>query len=361
MTGSSRATGEDAGSGEILEYCNVAGPADGDSPLCLRPGPGRVVGVGEGLIRLTAPGNERLEQAGEFVVSFGGSELNVLVALSRLGRSTRWVTRVPDNVLGRRLVHNAIRFGIEVCADQVPGSRLGLFFVELGTPPRAAEVLYDRAHSAGSELAPEHFDWDALVADAAVVHTTGITLALGSRGRVAVARAYDAAHRVDAISSFEVNFRSRMWGREEASRSVRNVLPEVDLLFASPEDVEMIVDAPVTTERAIDLLLDDYGVKQLVLRRTEESDHGGVRAQIDLIGTIEASGPWVETTPVDPFGAGDVASAICIDSILSGIAPNEIVTRAARGWAHMYTIPGDTWLGAEDDLCEHGSVRRVLR
>ncbi len=47
--------------------------------------PNLVVGLGEGLLRLDAPGRARLEQADSLHVSVAGAELNVLAALVELG------------------------------------------------------------------------------------------------------------------------------------------------------------------------------------------------------------------------------------------------------------------------------------
>src|SRR4051794_5910979 len=110
---------------------------------------GKIVTFGEAMLRLTPPGFQRLEQASALDLWIAGAELNVAVALARIGEPVRWISRLPDNPLGRRVAAQARANG--VCTDHVdwaPEGRLGLLFVEVGQRPRATASLYDRADSA---------------------------------------------------------------------------------------------------------------------------------------------------------------------------------------------------------------------
>src|SRR6266496_3287774 len=180
-----------------------------------------VVGLGEGLVRLHTPGRARLEQAGRLDVSVAGAELNVLAALVELGCRGRWVTRLPASPLGRLLERGARAAGVETAVDWEEGGRAGLFFTEAGAVPRPAEVLYDRAGSSASKLAGGQLDWERLLAGAACLHTTGITCAL--------------------VTSFDVNFRSRLWSPQRARARLLEALPLTTVLFASGHDVGMLL------------------------------------------------------------------------------------------------------------------------
>ena len=144
--------------------------------------------LGETLLRLSPPGVQRLDQARAFEVGIGGSELNVACLLARLGRRTAWVSRIPDGPLGRIVEGEARRHGVDTrFVRQIPGARLGLMFFEAGPAPRNARVIYDRKHSAASEMAFEDAPWEALIAASARVHLSGITPALGPSCRALVA------------------------------------------------------------------------------------------------------------------------------------------------------------------------------
>src|SRR5215207_4276135 len=112
------------------------------------------------MLRFTPPGWQRLEQANAFDLWVAGAELNVAVALARLGEPAAWVSRLPDNPLGRRLAAHArangvATEGVEWSAD----GRVGLLFVEVGQRPRPTASVYDRNESAFATLDPAAFDW----------------------------------------------------------------------------------------------------------------------------------------------------------------------------------------------------------
>src|SRR5258708_39892772 len=58
-----------------------------------------LVTLGETLLRLSPPGMQRLDQARNFEIGIGGSELNVASLLARLRRRTAWVSRLPEGPL----------------------------------------------------------------------------------------------------------------------------------------------------------------------------------------------------------------------------------------------------------------------
>jgi hypothetical protein len=66
-----------------------------------------LVTFGEAMVRLTPPAFQRLEQAHSFDAYVGGGELNVAVGAARLGVASRWVSRLPDNALGRMIASRA--------------------------------------------------------------------------------------------------------------------------------------------------------------------------------------------------------------------------------------------------------------
>src|SRR6478672_5987868 len=96
-----------------------------------------VITFGEVMVRLAPPHFQRLEQARSLDLEIGGAELNTAAGLARLGRSAAWVSRLPDNALGR-LVANRVR-EVGVCDRAVQfaeDGRCGLYFLEFGASPR---------------------------------------------------------------------------------------------------------------------------------------------------------------------------------------------------------------------------------
>src|SRR3974390_1148717 len=100
--------------------------------------------LGETLIRLSPPGMLRLDQARQFEVGVGGSELNVACLLARLRRRAAWGSRLPEGPLGRIVDGEARRHGVNMRHVKWVEARQGLMFFEAGPAPRNARVIYDR-------------------------------------------------------------------------------------------------------------------------------------------------------------------------------------------------------------------------
>jgi 2-dehydro-3-deoxygluconokinase len=185
-----------------------------------------VVALGEAMLRLTPPNYRRLEQADCFEVEVGGAELNTAVGLVRLGRAVAWVSRLPDQPLGRLVLNRARAAGVDVSAVQLtPGGRVGLYFLEQGAAPRPGSIIYDRHDSAMAQLRPGQFDWPSLFAGARWFHVTGITPALSPTAAEAVREALHAARSAGLTVSMDVNYRAKLWSLEQARRWLQEAMP----------------------------------------------------------------------------------------------------------------------------------------
>ena len=60
----------------------------------------KIVTMGEIMLRLSTPNNEKFIQADEFDVNYGGGEANVAVSLANYGHDVQFVTAVPANPIG---------------------------------------------------------------------------------------------------------------------------------------------------------------------------------------------------------------------------------------------------------------------
>ncbi len=320
-----------------------------------------IVGLGEAMIRLSTSGKTPLRMAPSLNVAVAGSELNLLVAARALGASARWLTRLPANEFGVMMRRHAAENGVDVVAREEEGARAGLFFLESGAPPRPSSVLYDRADSAASHMDAHEFDWNDVLRDAACAHATGITCALGDGPLSAVLALFDSARRAGVSTSFDMNYRSRLWGTDEALAAFRRVLPLVDTLFVAPRDIALLCETDDETDHLAEQVASEYGTKTLVIReRFEISPHEfGVKVNVfgEDDGESESSG-----VVVDELGAGDAAAGAFLASRMLGDKIAVSAERCARAYARMLTIPGDTWSGSVYDLDEgYETSRRVVR
>ncbi len=179
-----------------------------------------LVTLGETMIRLSPPVPQRLEQAAVLEVNIGGAESNIAIALARLGFRTAWLSRLPDNAWGQRIVCTLRAHGVDVSGVVwATGERVGTYFVEYGSPPRPIRVLYDRADSAMSRMQPDEVAWH-VVERGRVIHCTGITPALSPSCAEVVWKMMRRAREQGALVSFDLNYRALLWSPAAAAAAL---------------------------------------------------------------------------------------------------------------------------------------------
>jgi 2-dehydro-3-deoxygluconokinase len=323
------------------------------------------VGLGESLLRLSAPGHERLTQIRHLDVHVGGAEMNGLIGLAALGFRCRWLTRLPDNPLGRRIAGHAAEHAVEPAVDWDADARTPLYFVEHGAPPRPSEVLYDRSSTAMTRLTASTFPWAEEVHGARVALSTGITCALGPEPAQAVSGFLDAAREAGTHTVFDVNHRGRLWTWEQAVPVLRRVLPKVDVLFTSRHDLLHLVAGATAAEDTVELArqaIKEWGHRVVVLRDNAQSAPGRVTVTMTALTTEEVltSGAH-EAQVVDAFGAGDAALAAFIATWLTGGGLAAALEASAWACAFQHTVVGDAWQVRAADLEARGQTWRILR
>ena len=196
-----------------------------------------LLSLGEVLLRLSPPGNERLVRGGTLQEQVGGAELNVVSGVSLLGLRTGIISKLPANDIGT-YAKNQIRFcGVSddyLVYDSSVDARLGIYYYENGAYPRKPGVVYDRRHSSINTISPDDFD-DALFTAVRCFHTSGITLALSPQCRRTGMEMIRRFKEGGALISFDVNFRGNLWTGDEARECIEQILPYVDIFFCSEE------------------------------------------------------------------------------------------------------------------------------
>lgn len=226
-----------------------------------------VVTFGETMIRFAPPDFERLEQASSLKVTVGGSELTVAAGVCRLGLSAAWVSRLPDNPLGRMVRNKAREQGVDtsyiVWSDE---DRMGLYFVEYGASPRPSKVLYDRANSAISRIKPGEIDWSRVSDGARLFHTSGITPALSDSAALVTEEALKTAKEVGCLVSYDLNYRAKLWSREKAREVQTPFMKWVDILLTTEEDTKRVfgIEREDYNQVAVDLA-ERFGFKVVTI------------------------------------------------------------------------------------------------
>lgn len=311
-----------------------------------------IVTFGEAMIRLSPPGFRRLEQATNLDMSAGGAELNVAVALARLGHSAAWVSRLPDNALGRLCRNQARELGVDTSHILWSSDdRMGLYFVEFGAAPRASSVLYDRAASAISRVQPGQVDWPHVLAGARWFHTSGITPALSDSAALVTAEAVRTAAAAGCTVSYDLNYRARLWSQERAREVQVPLMEQVDVLFTTEEDTKRVFGITSGTyQQVAEKLVDRFGFEAVVITLREDLSVWKNRwSALLYTGGTHYSAPKYEVEIVDRVGAGDSCSAGYMHKVLSGAGPQEAIDFGVAYSALKHTVPGDFNLATAEE------------
>lgn len=101
-------------------------------------------------------------------------------------------------------------------------------------------------------------------------HTTGIITAVGEHTATEVAAALRAAKKNGATTSYDLNFRSTLWSREDAQKAMVEIMPYVDVVIGNEEDFETMlgIKADNTDQNFSKLDPESYrGVAQKVMEK----------------------------------------------------------------------------------------------
>lgn len=320
-----------------------------------------LVTFGEAMLRLSPPTSQRLEEAASLQATVGGSELNVAVLAARLGVPSRWVSRLPDNALGRMIEARAREQGVDPHVEWTGDGRVGLYFVELGGA-RISSVLYDRAGSAISRIMPGGIDWAAAFRGARWYHVSGITPALSDGAATVTAESLAAAKRAGLTVSYDLNYRSKLWSAKQACVTQEPLLQHVDMLTTTAEDARVVFGVGIESS-------DDYAGIARALQKRFEVAAVAITVRDSPVAAVIAADGKVHTAlrhtvqAVDPIGAGDAFCGGLIVSRLANRGWDEAVRFATATAALKQTIPGDFCLVTRHEVDEllRGAGPRVSR
>jgi 2-dehydro-3-deoxygluconokinase len=267
--------------------------------------------VGESMLRFSVPAGRLLADAPVFDVHVAGTESNVAVAVARMGFASRWLSRLPDNVLGHRLADTISGQGVD-CSyiDWSDTERVGLYFLEFGASPRPTKVLYDRAPSAARNMDEKTFDL-SLIGKAKIIHLTGITVALSEGCSRLVETIVAGANDLKIPVVFDVNYRALLWSHKECCNRLAPLLSKVDTLIVSKRDLEPIFEIAGDAATAAKELHKRFGMPRIAITTGDQGAAG-----FENGNTVLAPGYPVEI--VDRIGAGDSFAAGVISGLLEG-------------------------------------------
>ena len=316
---------------------------------------GKIVTLGEIMLRLSPAGNYRFVQSESFQIFPGGGEANVAVSLANYGHTACFVSKLPSHEIGQIAVNALRRYGVKTEYIARGGDRVGLYYAETGASMRPSKVIYDRAHSAIAEADISDFDFDKIMEDADWFHWSGITPAISDKAAEIVRVACEAAKRHGVTVSVDLNFRKKLWTSEKAISVMRPLMQYVDVCIGNEEDANMCLgykpDADVEggktdAEGYYEIfkgMMKEFGFKYVVstLRESYSASHNGWKALIYDGKTFYESKHYDINPIIDRVGGGDSFSAGLIHGLLSYKDQAKALEFAVAASALKHTIPGD--------------------
>ena len=316
---------------------------------------GKIVTLGEIMLRLSPAGNYRFVQSESFQIFPGGGEANVAVSLANYGHTACFVSKLPSHEIGQIAVNALRRYGVKTEYISRGGDRVGLYYAETGASMRPSKVIYDRAHSAIAEADISDFDFDKIMEDADWFHWSGITPAISDKAAEIVRVACEAAKRHGVTVSVDLNFRKKLWTSEKAISVMRPLMQYVDVCIGNEEDANMCLgykpDADVEggktdAEGYYEIfkgMMKEFGFKYVAstLRESYSASHNGWKALIYDGKTFYESKHYDINPIIDRVGGGDSFSAGLIHGLLSYKDQAKALEFAVAASALKHTIPGD--------------------
>lgn len=316
---------------------------------------GKIVTFGEIMLRLAPNGYYRFFQNDQLQATFGGGEANVAVSLANFGLDASFVTKLPTHAIGQAAVNSLRYFGVDTNDIVRGGDRVGIYYLEKGASQRGSVCIYDRAGSAIQKSKKEDFNWDKIFEGAEWFHFTGITPALGENLVEICKDACIAAKKHGVKVSCDLNYRGKLWTREQARAAMSELCKYVDVCISNEEDAKDVFGIEAENTDIYGGKLNKEGYKSVAKQLADK--FGFEKVAITLRTSISASdNDWAamlydgkdycfskeyHLRIVDRVGGGDSFGAGLIYSLVSGKNTQEAVEFAVAASALKHSVEGD--------------------
>lgn len=330
----------------------------------------KVVTFGEIMLRLAPPEFLRFSQANHFEVIYGGGESNVAVSLANYGVPVDFVTRLPKNDIGECALMEMRKRNVGVDKIVFGGNRLGIYFLETGAVNRGSKVVYDRSHSAISEIKEGMIDWGKVFDGVAWFHWTGITPAISQGAADVCLEAVKMARKMGITISTDLNYRAKLWQYGVKPENVMSELTSYcDIILGNEEDADKHFGIK---PKGLDITTQGEHVKAeaflSVCQQMREKFPNAKKVITTLRGSISAShNTWAGvlydgetmfkspeyniTHMVDRVGGGDSFMAGLIYGLLKYPKDDQnALNFAVAASALKHTIKGDANLATIDEV-----------
>ena len=325
----------------------------------------KVVTFGEIMLRLKTPENLRIMQSDDFEASYGGAEANVAVSLAMYEDQCAFVSKVPNNPVGMSALSEVRHYGVNTEYMLRGGDRLGIYFFEKGSDIRSTNVVYDRAFSAFSLSQPSEYHWENILEPGDVFYFSGVTPAVSKYVEDTVRNALKYCKENDIQVICDLNYRGKMWSKEQAQVVMRDLMQYVDVCIANDEDFEATLgihafDGNLSTgidqidtykEGMLEITRQFPNVKSVtsVLRNMHTVEEG------DWMGIYYVDGKFYQSPihrvhSLEAVGAGDAYGAAFVHGLINGFDPQKTVDFAISASVLKLMIQHDFNVVTQEDV-----------
>lgn len=336
----------------------------------------KVVTFGEIMLRLSPEQNLRFSQANSFKANYGGGEFNVAVSLSNYGIATEFITRLPDNDIGKSALMEMRKHNVSTKNIVYGGERLGIYFLETGAGVRGSKVIYDRSSSAMATVEVGMVNWEQVFQNTSVFHWSGVTPAISQKAADVCLEAVKVAKKMGILITTDLNYRSKLWqyGKEpreimpELLKYSNVILGDLDTAFMMTGKDKVNPDYSNTDSliKHYDSIFEDFPDLKYVattLRYSVSASHqqiGGVFYDKKNIYTAAVR----DVMPVvDRVGSGDAFMGGLIYAMLTNSSdPQYVIDYAVAACCLKHTISGDFNLVDKEEVeaIVNGSVSGIV-
>lgn len=307
-----------------------------------------LLSMGEIMLRLSPPDNERITRGSTFSKQAGGAELNSATGAAMLGLRCGIISKLPANDLGMYIKNNVRLSGVSddyLVYDSDSDARLGVYYYENGAYPRKPRIVYDRKNASMNKISVEDYD-ERLYGAARCFHTSGITLALSPQVRETAVEMIKRFKAQGTMISFDVNFRGNLWTGAEAKACIESILPYVDIFFCSEDTARLTFLKEGDTKTIMKSFTEEYPIS--IVASTQRIVHSPKRHTFGSMIYSASEDRFYEEAPysdievVDRIGSGDAY----ISGVLYGLLAKEGDYQRALEYGNAVsalknTIPGD--------------------
>lgn len=322
-----------------------------------------MVCFGEMLLRLSPQPGTPLSTAGSLDVAVGGAEANVAAALASLGVSSRMVTALPANPLGRRAIGQLRAAGVD-CRFIVQGEgRIGLYFFEPPSGPIGGRVTYDRAGSCFAVTPASAYDFAGALEGAALLHLSGITPALCPAGMELARAAVAAANDAGVPICFDGNYRANLWDAWDSDPQaiLTELVASATILIGNHRDISLLLgkgfsgDGPDRRREAAEAAFAAFPRLEMIAstaRSVVSATTHRLAGRVDMRDSHWQTAEVTIAPVVDRMGTGDAYAAGVLLQWLEGGSAQAMAKTGLALAAMKHGTPGDMITVTREELMQ---------